>query len=114
MSYIRHLYYNLSIIKTNIIINLFLIGNLIVPKYFNKNILYYKNINDTNYKYIILISLNDEIEEKYNIDMLSIGMKIYDKYQLYINKKDDDSLSDISDLSDLSYSSESSECINVY
>lgn len=102
MSYIRHLYYNLLIIKTNLIINFFLIGNLIVPRYFNKEIMNYKTQNDNYYKYIILLSLNDEIEEKYNIDMLTIGMKLYDNYKSYIKKEDDDVLSEISDMSDLS------------
>mgnify|MGYP003330777317 CR=1 FL=1 len=41
----------------------------------------YKELNDSYYKYKLLISFNDIIEKKYNIDLLSIGMKLYDKYK---------------------------------
>ena len=101
MSYIRHLYYNLLVFKNNIIINYLIIGNLLIPKYFNNKIMEYKALNDNYYKYIIILTINDEIEKKYHIDMLSIGMNLYDKYKSIINR-DDDKLSDISNLSDMS------------
>jgi len=101
MSYIRHLYYNLLVFKNNIIINYLIIGNLIIPKYFNNKIMEYKTLNDNYYKYIIILTINDEIEKKYHIDMLSIGMNLYNKYKSIINT-DDDKLSDISNLSDMS------------
>ena len=44
MTYIRHLYYNLLIIKNNILLNLLLIGNTFNPKYFNNKIMIDKNI----------------------------------------------------------------------
>jgi hypothetical protein len=61
----------------------------------------YKTLNDNYYKYIIILTINDEIEKKYHIDMLSIGMNLYNKYKSIVNC-DDDKLSDISNLSDMS------------
>ncbi len=101
MSYIRHLYYNLLVFKNNIIINYLIIGNLIIPKYFNNKIMEYKTLNDNYYKYIIILTINDEIEKKYHIDMLSIGMNLYNKYKSIMNS-DEDKLSDISNMSDMS------------
>lgn len=101
MSYIKHLYYNLLVFKNNIIINYLIIGNLIIPKYFNNKIMEYKTLNDNYYKYIIILTINDEIEKKYHIDMLKIGMNLYNKYKAIMNK-DDENLSEISNLSDMS------------
>jgi hypothetical protein len=89
------------VFKNNIIINYLIIGNLLIPKYFNNKIMEYKALNDNYYKYIIILTINDEIEKKYHIDMLSIGMNLYDKYKTIMNR-DDDKLSDISNLSDMS------------
>jgi len=108
MSYVRHLYYNLLVFKNNIIINYLIIGNLIIPKYFNNKIMEYKTLNDNYYKYIIILTINDEIEKKYHIDMLSIGMTLYNKYKSIMNS-DEDKMSDISDISDISDMSELSD-----
>ncbi len=111
MSYIKHLYYNWLIFKNNIIINLLLLGNVIIPKYFNNKIINMKNLNDNYYKFIIILTINDEIEKKYNIDMLSIGMSLYDKYKMIINKnnENDENMSNISDMSDISDISDMSD-----
>lgn len=102
MNYIRHIYYNFLIIKTNLIINLLLVCNIIIPKYFNKQIMDYKIINDNNYKYFLLISFNEVLEDKYNIDLLGIGMQLYEKYKSIEKNPDEDSMSDLSDLSYIS------------
>jgi hypothetical protein len=98
----RHLYYNLLVFRNNIILNFLLLGNIIVPKYFNDKIIEYKKITDNYYKYIILITISDEIEKKYNIDMITIGMSLYNKYKLMLNDDNDEILSELSDSSDLS------------
>lgn len=101
----RHLYYNLLVFRNNIILNFLLLGNIIVPKYFNDKIIEYKKITDNYYKYIILITISDEIEKKYNIDMITIGMSLYNNYKLILNGYNDDNdeiLSNLSDSSDLS------------
>jgi len=101
----RHLYYNLLVFRNNILLNFLLLGNIIIPKYFNDKIIEYKKITDDYYKYIILITISDEIEKKYNIDMITIGMSLYNNYKLMLNDYDDDNdeiLSNLSDSSDLS------------
>lgn len=100
MSYIRHLYYNYMAIKNNIILSFLLFGNCIFPNYFNDTIVKCKIKGDEYYKYILLLTINDQIQNKYNIDMISIGLTLYDKYKKII--ADDDIHSEISDLSDLS------------
>jgi len=105
MKFMRHLYYNLLVFRNNIILNFLLLGNIIVPKYFNDKIIEYKKITDNYYKYIILITISDEIEKKYNIDMITIGMSLYNNYKLILNGYNDDNdeiLSNLSDSSDLS------------
>jgi hypothetical protein len=83
---------------------------MIIPKYFNKQIMDYKLINDNNYKYFILNSFNEVLEEKYNLDLLGIGMQLYDKYKTIKSDGDDDDkmsyISDVSNLSDISNLSE--------
>ena len=102
MSYVRHLYYNYMAIKNNLILSILLFGNCIIPNYFNDKIVTYKIKGDEYYKYLVLLSINDEIQNKYNIDIISIGLKLYDNYKKVISNDDDDVMSDISDLSDLS------------
>ena len=109
MSYIRNVYYNLMAIQNNIIINGLLIGHLFYPKYFKDKIIYYRNLGDTYYKYLLLLTLNDEIVKKYNIDLLNIGMGLYDKYISLMNKdkdakdaKDDIEIKEMSDIDDMS------------
>jgi hypothetical protein len=88
-------------IKNNLILSILLFGNCIIPNYFNDKIVKYKIAGDEYYKYLVLLSINDEIQNKYNIDMISIGLKLYDNYKKVVSI-DDDVLSEISDLSDLS------------
>lgn len=102
MSYIRHLYYNILAINNNFILSILLIANTIVPNYFNDTIIKYKLKGDEYYKFILIMNINDEIQNKYNIDMISIGMKLYDTYKNIKKEENDDILSNISDLSDLS------------
>lgn len=103
MSYVRHLYYNYMAIKNNLILSILLFGNCIIPNYFNDKIVKYKIAGDEYYKYLVLLSINDEIQSKYNIDMISIGLKLYDNYKKVVATHDDDDvLSEVSDLSHLS------------
>jgi len=114
-NYLRHIYYNFLAINNNLILIFLLFGNSLIPNYFNKDIIKYKLKGDEYYKYILLFTINDKIQNKYNIDMLSIGLKFYDKYISDTNNNNnndndnndnDDNLSDISDLSDISHFSE--------
>jgi len=116
MNYLRFIYYNLLALKNNIFINFLLFCNIIYPSYFNDKIIHYKNIGDNYYKYIILLNFGNKIEKKYNIDIINIGLKLYDKYNYNIkntnNKNNnntidddndnDDTLSIISDISNIS------------
>ena len=121
MSYTKHLYYNFLAFNNNIILNWLLIANLIIPNYFNDQIIKYKLKGDEYYKFIIILTINDEIQNKYNIDMLTIGLQLYNKYKSLTtnddnNDNNDDNddndneitsnLSDISDISDISYLSD--------
>jgi len=107
MTYIRNIYYNLLAIQNNIILNFFLIGNIIYPSYFNDKVIHYKNLGDTYYKYIFFLNLGDKIHKKYNIDIINIGLKLYDKYKNISNNNDnsddelEDILSNISEISDI-------------
>ncbi len=79
-----------------------LIGHLFYPKYFKDKINHYRIMGETYYKYLLLLTINDEIVKKYNIDLIDIGMGLYDKYVKLMNKTDDmDKLSELSELSDL-------------
>ena len=118
MSYMRNVYYNLMAIQNNIIINVLLIGNLFYPTYFNDKINYYRSKGETYYKYLLLLTINNEIVKKYNIDLIDIGMGLYDKYNKLMNNKDiqdiqddydDDMSSVISEASDTSDLSEISD-----
>jgi len=115
MSYTRHLYYNFLAINNNLILTFFLIANSIVPNYFNEQLIKYKLKGDEYYKYIIIFKISDEIQNKYNIDMISIGLQLYDKYKsLELEpKKDEDSLSQLSDISDISNISNISEISDI-
>ena len=121
MSYTKHLYYNFLAFNNNIILNCLLIANSIIPNYFNDQIIKYKLKGDEYYKFIIILTINDEIQNKYNIDMLTIGLQLYNKYKSLTtnddnNDNNDDNddndneitsnLSDISDISDISYLSD--------
>jgi hypothetical protein len=118
MSYIRNVYYNLMAIQNNIIINGLLIGHLFYPKYFKDKIIYYRNLGDTYYKYLLLLTLNDEIVKKYNIDLLNIGMGLYDKYMSIMNKEKDikdenEEMKEMSDIDDMSEISEIEELMDI-
>lgn len=95
-----NIYYNYLAFQNNIIMNFLLILNIFLPKQMKNNLIYYKKKGDDYYKYLFLLSLNNEIEEKYHINLLNIGINLYDKYKLFINNNDN--LSELSDLSDLS------------
>ena len=103
----KNIYYNLLAFQNNIIINFLILGNIFYPNYFNDKIIYYKNLGDEYYKYILLLNLRDKIEKTYNVDIINIGLTLYEKYKSISMKNDDndddnDILSDISDMSDLS------------
>jgi hypothetical protein len=101
----KNIYYNLLAFQNNIIINFLILGNIFYPNYFNDKIIYYKNLGDEYYKYVLLLNLRDKIEKTYNVDIINIGLKLYEKYKSISMKNDDndnDVLSDISDMSDLS------------
>ena len=114
MKYLNSIYYNLLAIQNNIILNILLIGNIIYPTYFIDKINYYKNKIDNYYKFINLLIFRDKIEKTYKIDILNIGLELYEKYKTIKNNNDscDDTnsiisnLSEISDLNDLSDFSE--------
>lgn len=108
MNYTKHLYYNFLAFNNNIILNCLLIANSIIPNYFNDQIIKYKLKGDEYYKFIIILTINDEIQNKYNIDMLTIGLQLYDKYKSLTTDDNDDIISNISDISDISDISEMS------
>ena len=116
MSYTRHIYYNFLAINNNLILTCLLFANTFVPNYFNEHIIKYKLKGDEYYKYIVIFKIGDEIQNKYNIDMISIGLKLYDKYKSIKDEqqkqKEDDILSDISDISDISDLSDLSDFNN--
>ena len=95
---IFNIYYNILAFQNNIIINFLLVLNIFFPKQMKNKLIYYKNKGDEYYKYLLLLTLNNEIQEKYNINLLNIGINLYDKYKKFIIKNDN--LSDLSDLSD--------------
>ena len=97
---LKNIYYNYLAFQNNIILNFILIANLFFPKQMKKNIIYYKKKSDEYYNYIFLLSINDEIEEKYHINILNIGLTFYNKYKNLI-KNDIDNMSEIDELSDL-------------
>lgn len=105
MSYFMNIYYNLLAINNNIIINFLLLGNLFFPAYFNDKIIHYKAIGDNYYKFILFLNFGDNFKKKYKIDIINIGLSLYDKYQLFMaNYKNNEicNLSDVSDISDIS------------
>lgn len=115
MSYTRHIYYNFLAINNNLILIFLLIANSIVPNYFNEQIIKYKLKGDEYFKYIVIFKISDEIKNKYNIDMISIGLQLYDKYKSIEETKQtekEDSLSTISDISDISEISDISDISN--
>lgn len=113
MSYIRNVYYNLMAIQNNIIINVLLLGHLFYPKYFKDKINHYRNVGETYYKYLLLLTINDEIVKKYNIDLIDIGMGLYDKYMILMNKNNEkDDISEISEISEISHISELDDLID--
>ena len=92
-----------------------MIANSIVPNYFNEQIIKYKLKGDEYFKYIVIFKISDEIKNKYNIDMISIGLQLYDKYKSIEETKEtekEDSLSTISDISDISEISDISDISN--
>jgi len=76
---IINIYYNFLAFQNNIIINFLLILNVFFPIQIKNKLIYYKNKGDEYYKYLLLLSLNNEIEQKYNINLLNIGINLYDK-----------------------------------
>jgi len=96
----KTLYLKFLNFQNNLIINFFIILNQIFPNQFKDKLLYYKIKKEEYYKYLLLLSINDRINEKYHIDLLSIGMNLYDKYKTIIAKNDD--ISDMSDIEDMS------------
>lgn len=101
----KTIYYNLLAIKNNIIINFLLLGNIVYPSYFNEEIIKYKKIGEDYYKYIIFLNFGETFKQKYDINIIDIGLSLYDNYNILMNNNNDDNLSvssDISDLSDIS------------
>jgi hypothetical protein len=113
MNYLRFIYYNLLALKNNIFINFLLFCNILYPSYFNDKIIHYKNIGDNYYKYIILLNFGNKIEKKYNIDIINIGLKLYDKYNNTINNKNNNNNNDIDDNDDFDTLSISSDMSNI-
>jgi len=101
---IINIYYNFLAFQNNIIMNFLLILNVFFPTQMKNKLIHHKKKGDEYYKYILLLSLNNEIEEKYNINLLNIGINLYDKYKNFIINinNDNDVISVVSDLSDLS------------
>lgn len=95
-----NLYYIWLIFINNIKINCLLMGYIFYPDKFKTKIIEYKTLNDEYYKYLLLLSINNEISAKYNIDIFSIGLKLYDKYQTII-QDNEDKMSEIEELSDI-------------
>ena len=95
---IINIYYNFLAFNNNIIINILLFLNIFLPKQMKNKLIYYKKKRDEYYQYLLLLSINNKIEEKYHINLLNIGINLYEKYKKIIVIKDD--LSDLSDLSD--------------
>lgn len=99
------IYYNLLKSYNSIILNCCLIGYNFFPNYFEEKIKYYKKQNDIYKNFIMFLSLADNIYNKYNIDVINIGTKIYNNYTKYntieLDILCDDDLSDISDMSDI-------------
>jgi len=113
MSYIRNIYYNLLAISNNIIINFLLLGNLFYPAYFNDKIIHYKTLGDNYYKVILLLNFGDNFKKKYKIDIINIGLSLYDKYKIFMsNYNNEDNLSEISDISDISDMSDINDDFN--
>lgn len=113
MVYLYNAWYNFLAIKNNIIINILLFGNIIFPAYFNDKLIYYKNIGDNYYKYIFILNIGKKIHKEYKIDVISIGLNLYNKYKMITNKNDDN-FSVISDISDISKLSDISDLDDFY
>ncbi len=110
--HIRTIYYNSLVFYNNIIFNFLVICHLIMPNYFRKSLITYKNKIDNDFKFLIIISLNEEIEKKLKISLLDIGLNFYnscfkeeektDKDEVMSEMSDMSDMSDISDVSDIS------------
>lgn len=96
----KTLYLKFLNFQNNLIINFFFLLNHLFPNQFKDKLLYYRAKKKEYYKYLLLLTINDRINEKYHIDLLSIGMNLYDKYKTIIANKDD--ISDMSDIDDMS------------
>jgi len=95
-------YYNLLAIGNNIIINFLLLGNIIYPNYYNNKIIEYKKKGDTYYNFILFLNFGETIKKNYNINIIDLGLQLYDNLNNNSNIENDESdLSDLSDLSDI-------------
>ncbi len=100
IKYVRSIYYNARVFYNNIIFNFLIFCHLLFSNsYFRNTLISYKNKIDIDFKYLILISYNEEIEKKYNFSPLDIGLELY---YSYFKKKNDETESVISNSSDLS------------
>ena len=100
-----NIYFNYLAFQNNIILNFLIIMNIFFPILMKQKIIFYKKKGDEYFNYILLLSLNNEIEEKYHINILNIGLSIRDYYKK-IMTNNVDTLSDISDLSDIGHLSD--------
>ena len=104
------IYYNLLKSYNTVILNCCLFGYNFFPNYFEKKIKYYKKQNEICKNFILFLSLADNIYNKYHIDVINIGTKLYNNYNKYktidLEILCDDDMSDISDISDMSDISE--------
>ena len=93
---INIIYYYYLIFQNKFIINILSFINIFFPKQMKNNLIYYKKKGDDYYRYLLILSINEEIEDKYNINILKIGMNLYEKYKKNIN----DDIEDLSDIED--------------
>jgi hypothetical protein len=79
--------------------------NIFFPILMKQKILFYKKKGDEYFNFILLLSLNNEIEEKFHINILNIGLTLHDYYKKIMTNTVDN-LSDISELSDIGHLSD--------